>query len=150
MASFEALTERQSKLKEALLATGEEWDMIWEDLLKFDPDYFEAYIGLRRVPRDKQKLPIKIQELILLAMDAACTHLYEYGIHAHTRAALKAGATKEEIMETLQLSSVLGIHAVTVGVPTLLEVIKENGREIDWELDERKEKLIENFKKSRG
>jgi len=145
-----SLTSKQEALKQSLIATGEEWSQTWENILKLDSDYFEAYVGLRRVPRDKQKLSIKVQELILLASDAACTHLFVDGIQAHTAAALKAGASKEEILETLQLSSVLGVHAVTVGVPALLEVMKENGRELDQTLDERKENLKEAFTKQRG
>ena len=145
-----ALTDKQEKLKKALIATGEDWSPTWENILKLDPDYFEAYVGLRSVPRNKKNLSVKIQELILLSLDAACTHLYDQGIRAHTAAALRAGATKEEIFEALELSSVLGVHAVTVGVPTLLEVLKENGREISSEMDERKEKLKQDFTTKRG
>lgn len=147
-----ASTDRQSKLKQDLIDTGEEWSDTWQNILDLDPDYFEAYVKLRRVPRNKKALSIKVQELVLLAMDAACTHLFDHGIRAHTAAALKAGASKEEILEALQLSSVLGVHAVTVGVPTLLEVLKENGRDdiSSSELDERQAKLKASFEKSRG
>ncbi|KAK3690634.1 hypothetical protein LTR37_019078 [Vermiconidia calcicola] len=145
-----ALTDQEQKLKQSLIDTGEEWNSSFENILKLDPKYFEAYVGLRRVPREKKALPIKIQELVLLAMDAACTHLYEPGIKIHTAAALKAGATKEEIMETLEMSSVLGVHAVTVGVPTLLEVLKENGRELPQELNSDQERLKDEFTKRRG
>ena len=144
------LTENQANLKQELIDTGEEWSTSFDNILSLDEDYFEAYVGLRRVPRNKKALPVKIQELVLLAMDAACTHLYDHGIRVHTAAALKAGATKQEIMETLQLSSVLGVHAVTVGVPTLMEVLKENGQEIKQDLDERQEKMKETFTKNRG
>ena len=145
-----SLTERQEKLKQALIDTGEEWSPTFENILTLDSHYFEAYVGLRRVPRDKKVLPVKVQELCLLAMDAACTYLFDHGIRAHTAAALKAGATKEEIMETLELSSVLGVHAVTAGVPTLMEVLAENGRSIPQDLDERGERLKAEFTKRRG
>jgi alkylhydroperoxidase/carboxymuconolactone decarboxylase family protein YurZ len=144
------LTTDQEKLKQSLLETGEEWNTSFENILKLDPDYFKAYIGLRKVPRDKKVLPIKTQELCLLAMDAACTHLYEPGIRVHTAAALKAGATKEEIMETLELSSVLGVHAVTLGVPTLLEVLEEEGRSMPQDLNSRQEELKGEFTRRRG
>lgn len=145
-------SDRQSRLKQNLIDTGEEWSQTWQNILDLDPEYFEAYVKLRQVPRNKQALPIKIQELVLLAMDAACTHLFDHGIRAHTAAALKAGASKQEVLEALQLSSVLGVHAVTVGVPTLLEVLKENGRDdiSSSELNERQARLKENFTKSRG
>ena len=47
-------------------------------------------------------------------IDAATTHLYEPGLRQHIRNALRYGATKEEIMEVLELVSVLGIHACTL------------------------------------
>jgi len=69
--------------------------------------------------------------------------------------ALANGASKEEIMETLELTSTLGIHACNIGVPLLVEVMKElggyeshlegkNGREKE------REKLKEEFTKKRG
>ena len=145
-----ALTNGQEKLKQTLIDTGEEWSPSFENILKLDPHYFEAYVGLCRVPRNKKILPLKVQELVLLAMDAACTHLYDHGIRLHTAAALKAGATKEEIMEVLELTSVLGVHAVTGGVPTLMEVLQENGRSIPQDLNDRQEKLKAEFTKHRG
>lgn len=62
-----------------------------------------------------------MKELIYVAVDAATTHLYEPGLRQHIRNAIGYGATKEEIMEVLELVSVLGIHACTMGVPILLE-----------------------------
>ena len=53
-------------------------------------------------------------------------------------------------MEALELTSVLGVHAVTVGVPTLVEVLAENGRSIPQDLDSKQEKLKEEFTKRRG
>ena len=146
-----ALTQSQESLKNSLIATGETWNASFQNILKLDPDYLAAYIKLRSVPRNKQHLSIQAQELILLAMDAACTHLYEPGIRVHTAAALEAGATKEEIMETLELSSVLGVHAVTLGVPILLEVLEEEGRSLpQQELTAQQEELKAEFTQRRG
>ena len=63
----------------------------------------------------------KVKELVLLAMDAAATHLYQPGLRAHIRNALGLGATREEIMEVIELVSVIGIHSCAVGVPILIE-----------------------------
>lgn len=139
-----------SDLKEALIATGENWSPAWDKVNKYTPSYLSAYIKLRQVPINKQKLPRKIQELLLLAMDAQCTHLYAPGIAAHTSAALKAGATVGEIIETLELSSVLGVHAVTVGVPLLVEVLAEKSTKLPEDLDESAQQLKSNFQRQRG
>ena len=147
-----ALSHDQQKLKQALIDSGEEWSSTWENILTLDPHYFEAYLGLRRVPRDKKALSVKVQELVLLSIDASCTHLFEPGVRAHTSAALKAGATKEEIMETLELSSVLGVHSVNVGIPLLNQVLEESGKKSasSQELNERQESLKAEFTKRRG
>ena len=35
--------------------------------------------------------------------------------------AIKAGASKEEILETIQLTTVMGIHSCNLAVPMLME-----------------------------
>lgn len=145
-----ALTEYESSLKQQLIDSGEEWSETWQNILALDLAYFTAYVGLRQVPIQKQKLSRKIQELVMLAVDASCTHLFQPGIELHTAAAIKAGATKEEIMETLELASVLGVHAVNVGVPLLEEVLAEKGEVIATDLDDRRLRLKANFERQRG
>ena len=69
-------------------------------------------------------MPPKIKELIYIAIDSSTTHLYEPGLGQHIKNALKYGATKEEIMEVFELTSVLGIHTITMGVPVLMKELK--------------------------
>jgi alkylhydroperoxidase/carboxymuconolactone decarboxylase family protein YurZ len=87
------------------------WDESWEDLSKLDPEIFEASINLIAVPKQKKHLSAKMQSLVLLSVDCAATHLYTPGIRQHVKAAAEAGATLAEVMEVLELSSTLGIHA---------------------------------------
>jgi alkylhydroperoxidase/carboxymuconolactone decarboxylase family protein YurZ len=63
----------------------------------------------------------KTVEFIAIAVDASCTHLYAPGVRRHIRKALDLGATQEEIAAVLQLTSVLGIHTMSLGAPMLLE-----------------------------
>jgi alkylhydroperoxidase/carboxymuconolactone decarboxylase family protein YurZ len=42
-------------------------------------------------------------------------------VRRHVRKALELGATKEEIAAVLQLTSVLGIHTMSLGAPILQE-----------------------------
>ena len=58
---------------------------------------------------------------VYTAFDVSATHMFEPGLRQHIRNALGYGATKEEIMEVLELTSVLGIHTCTLGVPVLME-----------------------------
>jgi len=98
-----------------------DWNPIWDQLQALDADFLEAYLAFRSVPHREGPLPQKYTELILVAINAATTHLYGPGVRRHMQNALKAGATKEEILETIQLTTVMGIHSCNLAVPILLE-----------------------------
>ncbi|KAK3356555.1 AhpD-like protein [Lasiosphaeria hispida] len=125
----------------------------WSSLLSLDPAFFSASLSLASVPRQKSHLSRKNQALISLAVDSAATHLYAPGIRAHVAEALQEGASIHEILEVIELSSTLGIHACNIGVPLLVEVLKEEGiyaEEISRPFDETQVKLKEEFTKKRG
>ncbi|MQA08968.1 MAG: carboxymuconolactone decarboxylase family protein [Pseudonocardiaceae bacterium] len=115
------LTQRQRELRETFVNERGYWNEFWAGLLETDEDFFEAYLNFSAVPWRKGVLEPKVKELIYTAIDASTTHLYEPGLRQHIRNALAYGATKEEIMEVLELTSVLGIHTCILGVPVLLE-----------------------------
>jgi alkylhydroperoxidase/carboxymuconolactone decarboxylase family protein YurZ len=116
-------------------------------LREADPEFFARFTELAEVPRRSTVLDPKVKELVCLAVDAAATHMYAPGIREHARRALDLGATREELLEVLQLTSTLGIHATTVGVPVLVEALGE--REIA-PLDERRQALKADFEAKRG
>jgi alkylhydroperoxidase/carboxymuconolactone decarboxylase family protein YurZ len=76
-------------------------------------------------------LPRKTVELIGVAVNAACTNLNAEGTRRHIRAALEAGATREEILTILKMGSVMAIHSCSLGAPILLEEVKAAGVELD-------------------
>lgn len=98
-----------------------DWNPIWSQLQELDPDFLEAYLAFRSVPHREGPLPQKYKELIMIAINAATTHLYGPGVRRHMQNALKAGATKEEILEAIQLTTVMGIHSCNLAVPILME-----------------------------
>ena len=152
ISAITGLTERQEQLKAEYLKY-DQWSDAWESLLKIDPDYFATWLKLRG-PARKNVLPLKIQELLLLAVSASCCHLYSPGIRAHTVSALAAGATKEEILEILALIPAIAVHSITVGVPLLVEILEENGVRQPgqnlMQLDERRKAIKANFTAQRG
>ena len=72
-------------------------------------------------------LPRKTVEFIGVALNAACTNLNAEGTRRHIRAALEAGATREEILMILKMGSVMAIHSCSLGAPILLEEAKAAG-----------------------
>jgi alkylhydroperoxidase/carboxymuconolactone decarboxylase family protein YurZ len=75
----------------------------------------------------KGVLDPKTYELIAIAVDASCTHMYAPGTRRHIAKALDLGATPEEIMAVLECVAVLGIHSVAMGAPMLVEEMKARG-----------------------
>ena len=118
------LTSEQKGLRDRFIEARGYWNEFWDGLLMLDADFFEAYLVLSSVPWRTGTLEPKVKELIYVAIDASTTHLYEPGLRQHIRNALGYGATKEEIMEVLELTSVLGIHSCTMGVPVLIEELE--------------------------
>ena len=130
------------------------WDETWESIAKLSPELFEASVNFIAVPRKKKHLSSKTQQLMSIAVDAASTHLYRPGIRTHINAALKEGATPAEIIEVIELTGTLGIHGCNIGVPLLVEVMKEEGiydkhPTAGESFDEHREKLKAEFTKNR-
>jgi alkylhydroperoxidase/carboxymuconolactone decarboxylase family protein YurZ len=120
----DGLTEEQEQMKQEFIDRRGYWNDFWSGLLALDSDFFQAYLEFSGVPWKNGTLSPKERELIYIAIDAATTHLYEPGLRQHIQNAVGHGATKEEIMEVYELTSVLGIHTCTLGVPVLLEELE--------------------------
>ena len=102
-----------------------DWNPLWEQFRELDPDFLEAYLAFRNVPQSQGPLEQKYKELILIAINAATTHLYGPGVRRHIQNALKAGASMEEILETIQLTTVMGIHSCNLAIPILMEEVSK-------------------------
>lgn len=98
-----------------------DWNPLWDQLRELDPEFMEAYLAFRSVPHKNGPLPAKFKELILIAINAATTHLYAPGVRRHMQNAFKLGATTEEVLEVIQLTTVMGIHSCNLAIPILME-----------------------------
>lgn len=144
------LTDDQLRIRDNFIRIRGTWGPAWEGILQLDPVFLEAYLNFSAVPWRKNHLDAKTKEFVYIAVDAAATHLYEPGIRQHVRCALRHGATPGEIMEVLELTSTLGIHAMNVGVPILVEVLEARGLAISTEFTAEQERLKIDFVEKRG
>ncbi len=137
-------------LKERFLAKRGYWAAWHEDLLALQPHSWRLP-GHDQPPWKDGVLP-KVKEFIYIAIDAATTHLYQRGLRLHIATALQYGATREEIMEVLQLTSQLGWHTCSVGVPMLAEELRRcgQGEALDAPLSEAALRLKERFERDLG
>jgi alkylhydroperoxidase/carboxymuconolactone decarboxylase family protein YurZ len=142
--------QRKKDLRDQFIEARGFWSPIWEGLLEQDPDFFASYLAFSSVPWRQGPLEPKVKEFIYIAVDAAATHLFVPGIRLHIRQALVHGATAQEIMEVIELTSTLGIHAANIGVPILVEELEASGQTIDRTLSERQEEIKAEFTRKRG
>jgi alkylhydroperoxidase/carboxymuconolactone decarboxylase family protein YurZ len=106
---------------------GGQWNRAWDEIAALDPEWIEKFLDMGLHPMRKGVLDAKTWELISIAVDASCTHMYAPGTRRHIARALEVGATPEEIMAVLEGVAVLGIHSVALGAPMLIEEMKARG-----------------------
>lgn len=122
------LSERQQQIKERFVAERGFWDeAVWASVLDLDPDLLDAYIDWSSVPWRKGHLEPKVKEFLYLAMDVSTTHLYHAGIRVHMVNAIAQGATRDEVLELLQIVAEIGLGTLTESVPIILEELALRG-----------------------
>jgi alkylhydroperoxidase/carboxymuconolactone decarboxylase family protein YurZ len=117
------LSPRQEEVKADFVARRRTWGPTWEAMLRLDPEFLAAYTEFSCVPWEPGVLEPKVKEFIYIAIDSSATHMFEPGIRQHVRAALEHGATGEEIMEVLALTSLIGMQSMAVASPLLAEAL---------------------------
>lgn len=145
------LTTRQQHIKEQFIEHHGAWSDAWNAILTLSPEFLAGYLSMASVPRKKNHLDGKVKELVHVAVNSAATHMYVPGIRHHVNAALRQGATAQELMEVVELASTLGVHAMNIGIPILCEVLDESGQRQDKEpLTDYQRKVKEEFTTNRG
>ena len=136
--------DEQERLRAEWIEAHGAWNDDWTDFVQVDPGFFEGYLALAAHPWRGGALEPKIKALVQLSVDAAATHLWGPGVRHHVRRALALGASEAEIIETLELTATMGIHACNVGVPLLLEELEAAGQPLErGPLSERQEEIVE-------
>ena len=104
-----------------------QWNAAWDPFCNLDPGWAEVFVRSGMDIYTSGVLPAKDIELLSVAFDASFTHMYAPGTRRHIRAALKAGATVEEVMAVLKLCVGQGVQALNLGVPILDEELAASG-----------------------
>ena len=103
------------------------WDAALDQVREWDPQWAEACAKMSTNPWTSGVLPLKLVELISVAIHAACTNQNPEGTRRHIRGALAAGATRDEILMVLKCAAVMSLHSCSLGVPMLIEEAKAAG-----------------------
>src|SRR5215510_8591420 len=100
------------------------WDTALEQLRQWEPAWAETCVTMTTNPWTSGVLSRKFIELVSVGLNAACTNLNPDGTRRHIRAALAAGATRDEILFVLKCAAVMSVHSCSLGAPILLEEAK--------------------------
>ena len=106
------LDEVRHKLWAKYVGTDRYWDVMEKEvpgfldaLLRQSPEAFEAFFIYCAVPWKSAALPTLSKELISIAVDAAPTHRYLPGMRLHLGNAIKLGAGRKAILQTLDIAA---------------------------------------------
>ncbi|MES2220837.1 MAG: carboxymuconolactone decarboxylase family protein [Acidobacteriota bacterium] len=105
---------------DAMRAIGQ-WNTAWDPFYDLSPEWTDLFFAFGAHIYKSGLFTPRFMELISIAFDASCTHMYAPGVRRHIQGALKAGATPEEIMAVLQICVSMGVEACAKGVPILAE-----------------------------
>ena len=97
------------------------WASALNQLKEWDPSWAEHAVNLTTNPWTDGILPVKFIELVSVGLNASRTNLNPEGTRRHIRAALAAGASRQEILFVLKCASVMSIHSFSFNAPLLLE-----------------------------
>jgi alkylhydroperoxidase/carboxymuconolactone decarboxylase family protein YurZ len=110
---------------DAMRAMGQ-WNTAWDPFYELSPTWTDQFFAFAVSIYKGGLFTPRFMELMSVALDASCTHMYAPGTRRHIKGALLAGATPEEIMTVLQICVSMGVQACAKGVPILAEELEHN------------------------
>lgn len=114
--------EAKADLKARIIAARGYWARFHDVLLERSPAFLEAYLAFQSAPTGGV-LPQKLCEFIYIAIDLSVNHMYERGGRRHMEYALKAGATPDEVLQVVLLTTVFSAHhPIDLGLDILAEL----------------------------
>jgi alkylhydroperoxidase/carboxymuconolactone decarboxylase family protein YurZ len=105
----------------------------WQDALnqlrEWDPEWAETIVKMTTNPWTTGVLPRKTVELVSVALNAGSGSLHPEGARRHIRAALAAGATRDELLTVFKMASMMSVYSSSVGGSILVEELPPSGIE---------------------
>ncbi len=93
----------------------------------WDAEWAAAYHRMVTNSRSDGILPRKTVALIVVALNASCTARDVDGTRRAIRAALAAGATRDELLTVLKMAALVAIHSCSLGAPLILAEVEAHG-----------------------
>ncbi len=100
-----------------------QWNKAWDPFFELDPVWTDEFLADAIGMYGSGVMTPKLVELLSIALMHHLRTCTRRASRRHIKAALKLGATMEEIMEVLKLCVVQGVQSCNLGVPILAEEI---------------------------
>ncbi|MGC3979754.1 MAG: carboxymuconolactone decarboxylase family protein [Steroidobacteraceae bacterium] len=123
--STEAERARAEQIKTDFKRARGFWPDAWNNSALLAPEFLSAYVDYSALPQQAAHLPDKVREFIYLAVDISPTHFHEVGARAHMSRALQKGATRDEVMEVIEIASLIGFNTCLVALPLLAQLTED-------------------------
>lgn len=114
-------TNRAAATAPSTTSYANSWTAALQKLREWDPAWAEQCTRMTTRPWTEGVLGTKFIELVCIALSASRAGLNPEDTRRHIRAALEAGATRDDILFVLKVASVMAIHSCMVGTPIVLE-----------------------------
>lgn len=124
----DAVEAEQDEVREKFKEGRGYWSDFWEAVLQMDHEYLDKYTDLSSHPWAEGVLEPKLKEFIYIAADVSTTHLYTQGLQSHVENAMEYGATRDELLEVVELVSEQGYDTMVEGLPILVEEARKQGK----------------------
>ena len=128
------MVEDREALKQEVVRERRYWHPFHEGLLEHSPAFLRAYLDYISAPWKSGHLEPKVREFIYIAVDGAVSHLYERGLKRHMEFALEAGATREELLQVVQLTCSTMHETHELGMGVLVDELKRRQPAIEADL----------------
>lgn len=129
------------------------WDDPLDRAARCDPAFFETYLDMASVALRSGPLDRKICDFVTVAANASVTHMNSEATKQAIANARRNGATSAELVEVLQIASVLGIHGYMLGAPIAIEETAKSakgGAPLAFAMGERENAVKQEFSAGRS
>jgi AhpD family alkylhydroperoxidase len=126
MRNYQAFYLREQTMYKDWQQTANDLSGAVRSLRKGDPDAMKAFSALAQAALKPSALDVKTKELISLAIAVAIR--CEGCIAFHAQAALKAGATRDEVLETMGMAVYMGAGPSVMYAAQALEAFDQFAR----------------------
>jgi len=119
------LSAEEAAAKKAFSDKFASWPLWADQLVRRDLEYFRAMIAIMDGPSLTGALDQRSRVLVKFALASSPTHMSPEMMREHARTAIGLGVSGAELIEVLQLVAHLGVHACVIGVPEIVDAVRQ-------------------------